>query len=631
MDAIPTYSVWRWLRNTRMRDAMRGRLNASLGWRQSIERADLPSELAAAVRNVVGRTRLWRGEKVDLASELIAHFEDGLAAGRSATDLLKSFGDQQAAALLIRRAKKRGRPTMWRVWHISWISALILLVVYASFGLLMSWSRPSIKANYLEVLNKKAVAVPEGQRAWPLYREVLLEIGRDNLLSESQATNLPSYDAEVTQAQLAETAKLVNAHPDAISKLRAAAKRSKLGFVASASKVDFSPEDRKLFGFTITPEEAKAAQAENPQNRWLISTLLPHMQLLRSSALLLARDARIKAAAKDGQAALDDIVSIFGISRHCEETPLLVCSLCAEAVQRDAREAIRDIVGQHPNLWSGAQIRDLVHDMVAARINWMQGFEGERICFYDGMQRVYTDNGRGDGRLSLHVTDDKNLFQMIDSVSMQSDSSSWLFANNAIAMLSLPAANMAVASRKEMTDVYDRITDQAIARLNSPYWQWQNEPGIDDAVKSLGDGPISRFRYLFVCLLTPSYDTLLHRVVTSNGECDGMFIGLALELFHREHGKWPASLDQLSPKFLPSVPVDPINGKPLHFKLVNDRPIVYSVGIDGDDDGGRMPKDSLGDARPENATPRRAPPSQKTIEPAESDGDWVLWALTPQK
>ena len=79
-DAI--CSLWHRLYFTRMRDVLRGRLDASLDWRQTVALAELPDELAEAVRQVVGRTRLWRREKVDVAAELVAHFQDGLAAGR---------------------------------------------------------------------------------------------------------------------------------------------------------------------------------------------------------------------------------------------------------------------------------------------------------------------------------------------------------------------------------------------------------------------------------------------------------------------------------------------------------------------------------------------------------------------
>src|SRR5258706_356887 len=82
-----------------------GRLDARLDWRQVIASASLSDDLASAVHQVVSNSRLWRREKVDVATELVAHFQDGLDAGQSAKALLTAFGDAQAAAQLIRRAK----------------------------------------------------------------------------------------------------------------------------------------------------------------------------------------------------------------------------------------------------------------------------------------------------------------------------------------------------------------------------------------------------------------------------------------------------------------------------------------------------------------------------------------------
>src|SRR4029079_8646833 len=186
--------------------------------------------------------------------------------------------------------------------------------------------------------------------------------------------------------------------------------------------------------------------------------------------------------------------------------------------------------------------------------------------------------------------------------------------------------NMAIAGRKEMTGEYDRITDRALPRLGEPYWIWKNQPSLDSEVKAITDGPISRFRYFFVMLLTPSYDTFLNRVVASDGNRDGMFIGLALELYHREHGKWPESLGELSPKYLPTLPPDPITGGPLHYKVVGDRPIVHSVGVDGDDDGGRLAKNKDGELCPEYAAPNYFGKDHETVRISERDGDWVIWS-----
>src|SRR4051812_46721261 len=317
-EAIPVYSTWRRLSNTRVRDVLRGRLDASLDWQQYIERAELPSEIGDAVRQVVRRTRLWRREKVEIATELVAHFQDGLAAGRSADDLLQTFGDRDVAARLIRRAKRRARPLMWRLLYFGGLTVLILMAVYTGLGFWMSTSRPTVKTDYVALINKPGAEVPEHERAWPRYREAMMAIGPAILRHESTATNLPSFDAEFNREQAEATDKFLNDHTDAIAKLREAARQPKLGFVASNSRAGFSAEDQKLFGFDVKPEEIEAAKHETVQNRWVISTLLPHLQLLRSSASLLALDARRSAIAGDGKTALDDVTSLYGLSRHCE-------------------------------------------------------------------------------------------------------------------------------------------------------------------------------------------------------------------------------------------------------------------------------------------------------------------------
>jgi hypothetical protein len=62
---------------------------------------------------------------------------------------------------------------------------------------------------------------------------------------------------------------------------------------------------------------------------------------------------------------------------------------------------------------------------------------------------------------------------------------------------------------------------------------------------------------------------------------------IALKRYSLRHGNYPASLDALVPEFLPSVPVDYMDGKPMKYHLNPDGSFtLYSVGEDGKDDGG---------------------------------------------
>lgn len=628
-DAL--FAFWHRLRYTRLRDLVRGRLDASLDWQTVVVQSNLPPQLSAIVQHVVGRSRLWRREKLDVATELVSHFQEGLAAGRTPAELAESFGDPQTAAQLIRRAKRRGRPVFWHAWRYGWLGLAALLVFYVCAGVWMVTRRPTIKIDYLAVLNKPIKEVAENDRAWPLYRDALLAMRKpaSQEITNAQADPLTQFETLDIQPGDAKWPKLetfLKEHSETMTKLREAGSRPELGFVVSTSPVDFAEKDRELFGITLSADEIERKKHETIDDRWTVWTRMPHLQQLKEAGALLAADARRAAAAGDGDVALADIRACLGVSRHAQEVPFLISTMLADALQTRTGDCIQSIFTTNPKLWSNEQLHVLAHQLAASAIDWRRGFQGEQDAFYDSMQRVYTDDGNGDGRLALQVTRDQNLFQMIESVTGGDSPNASMFANAGVAFLALPAANITIAGRRAMTDEHDRIADQALARLGAPYWTWSHEPSLEEQVKTITDGPISKFHYLFVSLLTPAYDTILDRAVTSDAKRDGVLIGLALELYHREHNKWPESLAELSPRYLPKLPVDSITGKHLLYKIVSDCPLVYSVGVDEKDDGGRTAKNIAGESHPEYAEPKHYGKDHEAVRESDTKGDWVLWS-----
>jgi hypothetical protein len=63
---------------------------------------------------------------------------------------------------------------------------------------------------------------------------------------------------------------------------------------------------------------------------------------------------------------------------------------------------------------------------------------------------------------------------------------------------------------------------------------------------------------------------------------------LAVRQYLHERGQAPGTLDELMPSYLPAVPIDPFSGKPLIYRVQDDGFVIYSVGPDGKDDGGRF-------------------------------------------
>src|SRR5207245_1249906 len=69
-------------------------------------------------------------------------------------------------------------------------------------------------------------------------------------------------------------------------------------------------------------------------------------------------------------------------------------------------------------------------------------------------------------------------------------------------------------------------------------------------------------------------------------------VALAVRMYYLEHGRYPGRVSEISKKWLPAVPID-LWDQPIAYRLKDGQPIIYSLGPDGKDDGGR-PADPIG-------------------------------------
>jgi hypothetical protein len=71
-------------------------------------------------------------------------------------------------------------------------------------------------------------------------------------------------------------------------------------------------------------------------------------------------------------------------------------------------------------------------------------------------------------------------------------------------------------------------------------------------------------------------------------------VELALRCYLADQGRPPGRLDDLAPRYLSRTPTDPFSGQPLIYRPQNTNWLLYSVGPDGVDDGGRPAARGLG-------------------------------------
>jgi hypothetical protein len=144
------------LRHTPVTDFLREGFTASLDIHRLLKETTLPVTVQQLIGRVVRRTRLWRSEKLDLQTELIGHFMDGMASGVSSEELIRGFGDESNAARLIRRAKLRNRPLFWRALQATLAFAAITGLPLLVFLVIWQWQHWDAMTRRIDALTTEA-------------------------------------------------------------------------------------------------------------------------------------------------------------------------------------------------------------------------------------------------------------------------------------------------------------------------------------------------------------------------------------------------------------------------------------------------------------------------------------------
>ena len=605
-------------------------VTGSLDWRSMVAKEELPAPIAETIYRVVGRLGLWRREKSEVARELIAHFQDGLGGGASVEQLVERFGDPSTAARLIRRAKRRCRPLWWQAWWCASRTTLLLLVFYAVAACALIASRPIVSTDYLARLNALTGESRPEDRGWPLYREafdlVAEEAPRDTSSSYSlvwgTADNelFESHYSELSPDQRSEADAWLDEHTEVLWLFREAAGKPTYGVSLAVDRADYPADFRRVF--RILPADP---DKPNPHdNGTLFSILLPHVQENRSVALCLRLHFGRAVAQNDSAAAVEDLHAMLGVGRHAGESASLVCAYVEHGLFLITLDAFARSMRGDATLWSDDQLRDLAHEFSHKARPPEHYLLGDKQMALDTVQRVYSKHG-------AITIEGLKLLQQWDALS---DKHAWFLASDESALLqaagafSLPAVSLYFDSRKETEELIDRYYAYANRAVSRSLWDHEKTLGVWPQ-DSFETNPVARLSF-------PAIEIARMLFERCAGKRDGALIGIALELYHREHGSWPESLDELTPAFLPEAPIDRINGGPLTYRLIDGQPVVYSRGVDGDDDLGRLPR-NLDPVRIEKREYGSMSPHYRVTAPLSAekvaqnkddfDGDWALWSV----
>ncbi len=622
------------VRMTPWGDLCRLRLSGRFDVEGRIAGSGLPSENCVLVRNVMKRVRLWRGERVEVVEELIVHFQDGIEAGVCAEKLVASFGDEKQAATLIRRSKKRQRSRSWLMLMKLFKGVAVLLACFVVWyvGALFYYfsGAPVVSEDYVAQMTAKARSVPEGERAWPVYRGALVAMKSELEILEGLGGDLWNPKGE----HWADTVAFLEEHQVELASIRRGAALAGLGYVASHMH---HPDDAELW-----PEQAVLEPSSEVDRDLLADTvlgvLLPHLGVIRDLARPLSGDAYLAAELGDGARVAADVRALLGVAEQVRETPTLISDLVSISIAGLTFGTLNEILSTNAAIFSSDELRELAHEIgtleggdhgvLGVRLN------SERCMVYDLMQRIYTDDGKGGGHLSP-----EGLRALRSLTSMTSGGGGPISDFGAVWEFSdalVPVAGLVMANRRELLIEYDSWMDRIVAEARLPLWERPHQ-GVETALEMKHDETLWMTKYFMIWTLIPALSRAGMQESLIRMRRDAVVTALALELWRRDHGgAWPEELAPLVPQYLPALPMDQFTGEALGYRVRADgKVVVYGVGLDLDDDGGVEPDETLITnyqvnrwMHPEQVAAEKAADVDRIAsgaQPALADGDWVLW------
>jgi hypothetical protein len=332
--------------------------------------------------------------------------------------------------------------------------------------------------------------------------------------------------------------------PELLDKTRADLLQRELKLVASALPLARSlaekPDGRHQLTFGPNP----------------LNTLLTDQQHSRTVFNLLRYDALDLAQQGDPKGSLRSCQAIVNAARSLDDEPVIISQLIRIAGIAVAGGAIeRTLALGEPPVEDLSRLQKLLEEEDAHR-TLLVALRGERAI----QHKLFT--GMSNGAIDLEASPGGGTGSGLTGLF-----SGWT------------QKNLARREHPDMLEILGRAI--AVARLPEGE-QAAGEKEVDDAILALPR------TLVLTRLLMPAIRKFGAAARRKLAMVRCLKVLVALEQYRREKGAWPPKLENLTPKLLKRVPLDPFNGKLLRYRPVADGVIVYSVGPDGTDNGGNI-------------------------------------------
>ena len=301
-----------------------------------------------------------------------------------------------------------------------------------------------------------------------------------------------------------------------------------------------------------------------------IDMLLPELQSLRLAGRFLALAARRAAAEGRIDEALVDTVRIQKIGRHAATEPIIISQLVGTALDAVALDTLADILPALGPDDLGRLDAPAVRDLVGPPPSIFRGFIGEEAFGLSTFADFADARSNVDGLWELTGNPDL----------APGTFSRWVSAPASL-LFRVFLLPFDIASHRRMMNDYRQLAAMNFARPQQFAEQQKQIEAIEAGLqKEQRAGLVS-------ATIKPAMAQVFRSQTLSIARHRAAAALVAATKRRLETGQLPESLDALIPDKLPTLPRDPFTtDAPLRLKATPEELLVWSVGPDGEDDGG---------------------------------------------
>jgi hypothetical protein len=326
---------------------------------------------------------------------------------------------------------------------------------------------------------------------------------------------------------------------------------------------------------------------ENEDNP-LIGVLLPGVQQSREFARALAARAMLRLGEGKTEEAWQDLLACHRLGRLVGRGPFMVehlVGITIEGITTHADLAFIEHVAQN-----GGQAARYLRDLaglpplpdIAESVTL-----GERFTFLDSLLAVARNRGE---TIAPVIGGERARFPKLPPDSIDWDVTVSI-GNQWFDRYAAVYQQKDRAERRTMLAAVDRDVKE-LARKSQGL---TGLGGFASGAAKPKEGACRIIGNLMIVLLLPAISAADTADLRAHQHEGNVRIAVALAAYRSDHGRYPEKLSELAPKYLKEIPRDLFNGEPLIYRTTKDGYLFYSVGMNGQDDGGRARGDEPGE------------------------------------